>query len=68
MGRKVVKIAWIHIGIGGNEKADRRASYESFLGDIRGTQSTQQPKGPGSGFQGNPQGIKDRERFRDMQI
>lgn len=34
-----IKVAWVrgHIGITGNEKADKRAALESILGNIRGT-------------------------------
>lgn len=40
--QKDIKIAWVrgHIGIEGNEKADYRATYESILGQIRGSPRT----------------------------
>ncbi|KAF8417719.1 hypothetical protein EV426DRAFT_682033 [Tirmania nivea] len=39
-GNRETAIGWVrsHIGIPGNEKADRRAAYESALGCIAGTQ------------------------------
>ncbi|KAF8427706.1 hypothetical protein EV426DRAFT_682711 [Tirmania nivea] len=39
-GNRETAIGWVrsHIGIPGNEKADRRAAYESALGRIAGTQ------------------------------